>query len=134
MAHEARATDGCKRALASGVKRSLKSSSKPGATNWRIRLPGEPEHDVGRRAGQPVADRLLVALVVVDVELDLEVGILALEALDHRLPRRARGRVGVVGIDDEQGREGAPVDSGEQPQPQAVTMRWRSIGGIYAHR
>ena len=75
---------------------------------------GEPEHDVGRRARQPAADRFLVALVVVDVELDPEVGILALEAIDDRLPRGSRRRVGIVRIDDEQARAGGRVADGEQ--------------------
>ena len=64
-------------------------------------MAGEPEHDIRRRAGQPVSDDLLVALVIVDVELDPDVGMLAFEVPHRGPPRGKRRGIGGVGIDDE---------------------------------
>ena len=73
----------------------------------------EPEHHIGRRARQPVADRFLVALVIEDVEPNLDVGVGGLEAIDGPLPRGARRRIRRIGV-DHQARGCAPVRGGRE--------------------
>ena len=82
-------------------------------------MPREPEHHVGRRASEPVPDRLLVTLVVVDVEFDPDVGVFAPEVVDGGFPCSAWRGVGAVRVDHERavpGRSIADEEKGKATQ------------------
>src|SRR4030095_3828198 len=128
VAHESERGRMHSRARVRGVK-IAQVHEQPARRELAHAVTAKPENDIGRHSRLPDPDRLLVAFVIVDIELEAGVGIFELKSIDGCLPRGAWRGIRGVRVDDERA---GPGRRGTEGQQEKTTHKARKHVGLPA--